>query len=52
MSKVPEAKTVGMILNDYLRVELIQEAFNCIIVHREDLEAKKIEVFQEDLGLF
>lgn len=52
MTKVPEAKTVMLILNEYLRVELIQEAFNCIIVHREDLEAKKIEVFQEELGLF
>lgn len=51
MAKIPEAKTVGVLLNDYLRVELIQEAFNCIIVHREDVEAKKIEVFQEELGL-
>lgn len=40
------------LLKGFLKVEFIQEAFNQIIVHREDVEKKRIDDFQEELGKF
>lgn len=38
------------ILNDVLKVEAIEEAFNCFLVHRADKEAAKIAVWQQELS--
>ena len=45
------AKTVKSLINDFCEVDYLQEAFNCIIVHREDVEVKKVELYQEELGM-
>ncbi len=41
---------ISNLLKSFLKVEFIQEAFNQIIVHREDVEKKRIDDFQEKLG--
>ncbi|XP_066992222.1 mediator of RNA polymerase II transcription subunit 23 isoform X2 [Anabrus simplex] len=37
------------IVNEILRVEGIEEAFSCYLVHRPDHEAEKIQSFQQEL---
>lgn len=37
------------VLHNVLKVEAIEEAFNCFLVHRAEKEAIKIAVWQQDL---
>lgn len=41
---------VGFLMHKFLKQDFIQEAFNQIIVHREDVENKRIADFQDELG--
>lgn len=38
------------ILNDILRVETIEEAFSCVLVHRVNLERDKISAWEQELA--
>lgn len=38
------------VLNDVLKVEAIEKAFNCFLVHRPEKEATKIAVWQQELS--
>lgn len=48
----PNINQVSNLVNGYLKVHFIQEAFNQIIVHREDVELKRLADFQDELGQY
>ncbi|CAH1171324.1 unnamed protein product [Phaedon cochleariae] len=44
------SEAVSLILNDILKVEGIEEAFSCFLVHKANSETEKISLWQQELG--
>nr|XP_023028639.1 mediator of RNA polymerase II transcription subunit 23 [Leptinotarsa decemlineata] len=44
------SEAINVLLNDILKVDGIEEAFNCFLVHRADQETEKIVRWQQELN--
>ncbi|KAF7988683.1 hypothetical protein HCN44_001256 [Aphidius gifuensis] len=50
MSGESQLTVVSNIVNDILKVEAIEEAFSCVLVHNLDIDAEKIKSWQAELN--